>query len=322
MSRKLIHVAAAAIRNSNGEFLIAKRADNQHQGGLWEFPGGKVELGEEAISAIARELHEELGIEVLKARPLIKVPYHYSDKSVLLDVFEVTEFNGDPWGREGQPIQWVSKADLETFAFPAANGPILDACVLPSSIAITPAALSVDGIVLFTKNAISEGAEAVMLRAHTLSDTEFSEAYSMLKPLCESLDVLLLANTSLELAKECKVDALHLSSARLAALAKREQFSGRWLSASCHNAEELGSAVDKGIDFVTLSPVQTTGSHPGVEPLGWTKFQALANGYPIPVYALGGLGGDDVCLAQQYGGQGIAAIRSWLSVAPNASLDQ
>ena len=318
MSRKLIHVAAAAIRNSKGEFLIAKRADSQHQGGLWEFPGGKVESDEEAVSALGRELHEELGIQVLEARPLIKVPYHYSDKSVLLDVFEVTKYSGDPWGREGQPVQWVRKADLESFSFPAANTPIIDACLLPSSIAITPVDLTADGIASFAKVAISNGAEAIMLRAHALTNAEFIHVYSMLEPLCDRLGVLLIANTSLAIGNECGADALHLSSIRLAELEGREQFSGRWLSASCHGEVELKAAIKKGVDFVTLSPVKATYSHPGAEPLGWDVFQSLADECPIPVYALGGLTSHDLRKAQQCGGQGIAAIRSWQSIAPNA----
>lgn len=70
---KRVHVAAAVIRGADGSVLIARRADTQHQGGLWEFPGGKVEEGETVQAALARELQEELGIHVTAARPLIKV---------------------------------------------------------------------------------------------------------------------------------------------------------------------------------------------------------------------------------------------------------
>ena len=142
MSKKLIHVAAAVIKNGDGQILIAKRSADQHQGGLWEFPGGKVEPGEPVPVALARELEEELGIEVTHSSPLIKVPHHYADKSVLLDVYEVTQFNGEAWGREGQPVEWVNPGDLDQFQFPAANKPILNTCLLPDSWFITPEHIS------------------------------------------------------------------------------------------------------------------------------------------------------------------------------------
>src|SRR3954465_8084222 len=80
---KRVHVAAAVIRGTDGKILIARRADTQHQGGLWEFPGGKVEPGEAVEAALARELQEELGITVEAARPLIKVTHDYPDKQIL-----------------------------------------------------------------------------------------------------------------------------------------------------------------------------------------------------------------------------------------------
>eukprot|EP01137_Pigoraptor_chileana_P016793 Opistho-2@73895 len=100
---KRVHVAAAVIRDDSGKILIARRADTQHQGGLWEFPGGKVEADESVECALARELQEELGIVVGAARPLIKVRHDYPDKQVLLDVWEVSSFSGEPHGAEGQP---------------------------------------------------------------------------------------------------------------------------------------------------------------------------------------------------------------------------
>jgi 8-oxo-dGTP diphosphatase len=135
---KRVHVAAAVIRDDSGKILIARRADTQHQGGLWEFPGGKVEADESVESALARELQEELGIVVGAARPLIKVRHDYPDKQVLLDVWEVSQFSGEPHGAEGQPLAWVSAKDLLNYEFPAANQPIVAAARLPGEYLITP----------------------------------------------------------------------------------------------------------------------------------------------------------------------------------------
>ena len=122
-----IHVAAAVIVGVDGNILIARRPDHVHKGGLWEFPGGKVEEGESVQVALARELEEELTINVLDAEPLLNVHHAYPEKEVLLDVWRVTEFSGEPRGNEGQLIAWVTVDQLEDYPFPEANQPIIDA---------------------------------------------------------------------------------------------------------------------------------------------------------------------------------------------------
>ena len=126
MSR--LHVAVGVICNERGEILISRRHESSHQGGLWEFPGGKVEPGESVTEALGRELREELGIEVGALRPLVEVSHDYADKSVLLDVWIVEAFDGEAEGREGQPLRWIEPALLATYEFPAANQPIVQAC--------------------------------------------------------------------------------------------------------------------------------------------------------------------------------------------------
>ena len=122
-----VHVAVAVIvdQNDSNKILIAKRPDHVHKGGLWEFPGGKVEQGEHVFEALARELEEELAIFVLQAEPLINIQHDYPEKSVLLDVWKVTEFSGDAKGNEGQAIEWVSVSQLNEYSFPEANNLII-----------------------------------------------------------------------------------------------------------------------------------------------------------------------------------------------------
>lgn len=124
-----IHVAVGVIVNRRDEILIALRPEHTHQGGLWEFPGGKVESGETVRQALQRELREELGLEVISVRDLVDIQHDYPDKSVHLDVWWVDQFRGEPQGREGQPICWVGAERLGEFAFPAANQPIIDAVI-------------------------------------------------------------------------------------------------------------------------------------------------------------------------------------------------
>ena len=132
--KKRVHVAVGVIKNSDGEILIAKRADHQHQGGLWEFPGGKVETGETVPQALIRELKEEVNLDCISAEiaPLIQQSYDYPDKSVLLDIYWVIEpfdkkqFKIQARGLEGQPLVWVSVDHLDQYEFPAANAVIID----------------------------------------------------------------------------------------------------------------------------------------------------------------------------------------------------
>ena len=124
-----LHVAVGVICNPQGQILISLRHPDSHQGGLWEFPGGKLEPGESVSQALARELLEELGIAVGETRPLLEVVHDYGDKSVLLDVWVVENFSGEPRGREGQSVRWVKPAELGSYAFPAANSPIVQACL-------------------------------------------------------------------------------------------------------------------------------------------------------------------------------------------------
>lgn len=122
-----VHVAVGVVVDEQQHILISQRAFDAHQGGLWEFPGGKVEAGEPVIRALARELREELGIGFSESRPLLLVPFDYGDKAVLLDVHLVTGLRGKARGLEGQPLAWVSAEDLARYEFPAANMPIVAA---------------------------------------------------------------------------------------------------------------------------------------------------------------------------------------------------
>ena len=126
-----VHVAVGVIFDSQAhKVLIAKRPQHLHQGGLWEFPGGKVSAFESVDQALERELFEELNIRVVKAQPLMKIQHKYSDKLVFLDVWTVTQFSGDAQGAEGQQIQWVDLSELYSphakYKFPQANQAILD----------------------------------------------------------------------------------------------------------------------------------------------------------------------------------------------------
>ncbi|GAA6133824.1 8-oxo-dGTP diphosphatase MutT [Oceaniserpentilla sp. 4NH20-0058] len=125
---KKIEVVAAAILSSDlTQLFIAKRASQAHQGGLWEFPGGKKENGETPEQALIRELDEEIGIHAQSVSPLIRLEHDYGDKLIELDVYVVNEFRGEAHGAEGQVTKWILMSEIDAYDFPEANVPIIGA---------------------------------------------------------------------------------------------------------------------------------------------------------------------------------------------------
>lgn len=309
---KRIHVAAAVIRGEDGQILIAKRAADQHQGGLWEFPGGKVEAGESVQAALARELEEELGIRPSAARPLIQVRHDYPDKQILLDVWEVAAFTGTPHGAEGQPLAWVSPRQLADYEFPAANQPIVAAARLPERYLITPDGLSGPELLRGIQAALKSGIRLLQLRAPAMFDAQYRDIAVDALGLCAGKAQLMLKGP-LEWLGDFPAAGWHLTARQLRELSAggRPFPRERWLAASCHSAAELALATQMGVDFVTLSPVQPTQTHPEAEPLGWAQVGELLQGFNKPAYLLGGVGPAELERAWQVGAQGVAGIRSF-----------
>lgn len=123
---RVVHVVVAVVPNPQGEILLALRPKETHQGGFWEFPGGKLEPGETPVQGLARELREELAIDPLTSEPLTQISHDYGDRAVLLDVYRIEAYRGEPRGNEGQRICWVAPRDLRNYEFPAANREIID----------------------------------------------------------------------------------------------------------------------------------------------------------------------------------------------------
>jgi len=313
-----VHVAAAVITNERGQVLITRRHDGAHQGGLWEFPGGKVGPGEDVRAALARELDEELGLQVRSARPLIRVFHDYPDRRVLLDVWRVERWAGEAHPREGQGLAWVAPARLAERDFPPADTPIVSAARLPPLYLIAPEpGADQEAFLARLGDRLARGVRLVQLRAKALEPDRYLDLARRAAALCEAHGAALLLNADPVLAGAAGAHGLHLTTRRLMALEARPLPPPAWVAASCHDARELAHAVRIGADFAVLSPVRVTPSHPGAAPLGWTAFRELVDRVPLPVYALGGMGPADVADAWRHGAQGIAAVRGlWDADAP------
>jgi 8-oxo-dGTP diphosphatase len=316
---EVIHVAVAAIVNQNNEVLISRRADGVHQGGLWEFPGGKLEHNETVEQALLRESYEELGIQLVSYRPLVKVTHQYTDKTVLLDVWKVDSFQGTPSGLEGQPICWQPVKKLEELDFPEADIPVIRALNLPDHYLITGQFNSEQEFESRLTRAISNDIRLVQLRLTDEWLSKESKSYAMkiieiAARLAEQSNVTLMFNLPDALSfdisnmtgKSTGSYGVHLNSKKLTNYNKN--LSCDLLSASCHNLQELKMAQKLAVDFLVLSPVQATATHPDIKPLGWSRFSDLVDNINVPVYALGGMKKGDVHKAWLAGGQGVAAI--------------
>lgn len=122
---KQVHVAVGVVLR-DGQVFLTRRHQDAHQGGKWEFPGGKVENNETVAQALSRELNEEISIDVLACTPFMEITHDYGDKKVKLDIFLVEQFNGEPNSAEGNEQQWCNIKSLADLDFPAANGVIVE----------------------------------------------------------------------------------------------------------------------------------------------------------------------------------------------------
>ena len=308
----LLHVAVAIITNQQNKVLISLRSNSAHQGGLWEFPGGKLETGESALDALKREIKEELNISIDKASPFKKIQYQYSDKAVLLDIWRVESFSGEPEGAEGQQIKWHTISDLSENEFPAANRGIVMSLQLPQRYMITGSFENHKDFKYKLEASLKSGISLVQLRCKKTSETEYKQLAEISIQLCKKYNAILLFNTTLELFKQLNTNAgesgLHLNSQMLDTLQSRPIASNLLLSVSCHNRTEIEKAKLLDADIMLLSPVKETQSHPGVKGIGWNKFTEIAENINQPVYALGGLSEADLTDAALSGAQGVAAI--------------
>lgn len=308
---KPLQVAVGVVKNAAGRILISLRDRSLHQGGLWEFPGGKIEPFETAEQALSRELKEELDITVETASPLITIAHQYPDLAVQLHVFLVERFSGHARSCEGQPLKWVAPEELDHYEFPAANRPIVMAARLPPYYAILDEADEAR-LMINLRKILDQGIKLIQARLKTLPRQSVERFAERAYPLCEQRGALLLMNSAVEVAYELNANGIHLTSRHLMALGKRPE-TIEWLGASCHNLQELRHAQAIGVDFAVLAPVLPTKTHPEAQALGWQQFAELVDKINLPVYALGGMSLSCLAAARQAGGQGIAAIRAFLN---------
>ncbi len=306
--RPVVEVAAAVIERPDGHFLLARRPAGKVYAGYWEFPGGKVEPGESAKVALARELGEELGIEVKVSLPWITRVFVYEHATVRLNFFRVTAWQGEPVPRERQIFSWQMPGEVFVRPMLPANQPVLQALALPLIYAITDACGMGEAEQLARlKTGLRRGLRLIQVREKRMTMLEQERFVAQVLDLSKPYGAKVLVNGDLALSARAGAHGIHFTSAQLATLSERPE--GLLVAASCHDGVELEKAATLGLDFAVLGPVCETTSHPDATPVGWDGFERIVHGICIPVFALGGLVAEDVVQARQAGAHGVAMMR-------------
>lgn len=325
-NKPYVRVAVGVILREDGAVLLSSRPADKPWPLWWELAGGKIEGDESVFDALARELKEEIGINITTATPWVKYVHEYSVNIVELNFYKVTAWEGEPTPLENQQVAWHYPGQ----PIPLNIGPVLPATFpvlrwlqladryLISSIG------NVAGIapwLLRLKEALENGVGLVQFRepawaATATSEAEQAELFEVLQQtvaLCDQYGAYCLLNSVHPTEWLPHTDGLHLRSSDAAALVAQQQSApiteGQLLAMSTHNAAEITLAKQLNCDFVVLGHVLPTPSHPDEKPLGWERFAELAAEAGRPVFALGGMDTDIAGKARSNGGHGVAGIR-------------
>jgi 8-oxo-dGTP diphosphatase len=312
MTRAVLHVVAGVLNDADGRVLIAQRPPGKHLAGGWEFPGGKRDDDEPREAALAREFQEELDVEVLSARPLIRYTHDYPDRRVDLDVWLITAHRGEPRGLEGQAIDWCAPARLMEHDLLPADKPIVTALMLSPLCVVTGVFADADEFARRLAGALAAGAGLVQLRVPGAGTDELVALGAVASRLTSGRGARLVVNAAPDqwpaLRASRHFDGLHLAARHAASAGARPVEPDVLLGVSCHDGAELARAAALGADYAVLGSVRPTASHPGDPTLGWHRFAGLVEPCRLPVYAIGGMTPADRPRAWDAGAQGVAAI--------------
>lgn len=308
-----VDVVAAVLQNDNGEFLLCQRPNGKVCAGFWEFPGGKIEKNESLFDALKREIAEELNLQVLSAHPWLVREFAYPHANVRLHFWKVKKFAGvlEKSKIEHADFCWQSPFEsLKVAPLLPANHAIIQSLQIPEVAFITRAELEGEEKALESlKNALLQNPRAlIQIRDKNLKNrAEFAE--NVAEMVANFPQSVLIVNDDFSLAQKNNAKGIHLSSKSLKMSTKRPDFA--LCGASVHSPEELEKAIVLSVDYVFLSPVFATKSHPNAAILGESGFAQIAENSPIPVFALGGVQFSHLENLQNLGAHGIALLRGY-----------
>ena len=304
-----VNVSVAVLINDEHQVLLAERPFPKAWEGWWEFPGGKMEKNETSVDALYREIYEEIGVKITKFNKWVTRRYTFGDGNFTLHFFKVYEWEGEITSKENQKLVWTYLKKPNVYPILPANVFVQKAFDLPKYYAITN--LSETSKKVFfnqLQKKISDGLKMIQVREKNISINELEVFSKEVIKICKPSNVKVIINSDMNLAYKIKADGVHLTSKNL--LDSKKLPRNLIVSASCHTQKDIDIAEKLNINFVVLSAVNRTLSHPDISPIGWNKFQKIANKTNIPIYALGGLGINDYQVALDNGAIGISSQRS------------
>ncbi len=307
-ARPIVEVAVGVLVRADGTVLLADRPAGKPYAGYWEFPGGKVEPGETIGDALARELREELGIELGPSMPWVVYEHDYPHAYVRLHFRRVFEWRGEPHPHEGQRFDFFLPAQAPQPLLPAAL-PALRWLELPAVYGVSnAAALGPDGFLHALDRALARGLRLLLLREPSLDESRIAKLASPVRDRAREVGARVLISSRHAQSLWPAFDGVHLTARDL--MRTQQRPDALLVAASVHDRDELARAHRLGCDFAMAGPVLATPSHPGAATLGWNGFARIARDTPLPLYAIGGLAVNDLAAARYAGGHGVALLRA------------
>ena len=299
----IVRVAAAVILRPDGDVLLAQRPFGKPYEGYWEFPGGKLEPGETPREALDRELREELGLAVLDAAPWLVQRFAYPHADVELHFFRVFAWQGEPHGHDGQAFRWQTPGRFDVTPLLPANTVVLRSLLLPAVCGFANCAGSDDASLLARiERAFERGLRLLQLAPGDRPEEAVCALVAALQARAAPFGARLQLAGDAARARAWGCAGVFWSADELAAATSRP--AGLLCSAACRNAADLARAASMGLDFAVLGPVRAAA--PDGPALGWAGFRAAVADNALPVFATGGLNGNDIGAAVRRGAHGVA----------------
>lgn len=314
--KPFIRVAVGVMINSEGQVLLAQRPEGKPWSGWWEFPGGKIEEGENVHQALARELKEELNIEIANSYPWVSFTYDYPKTTVELSFCRIYDWKGEVQGLEQQAFAWTTPTQANQL------GEILPASVEPIKWLSIPDVYAISHFQSIEnqedywqkfERLLQQGVKLFQFRepkwADGIGSVSLKTLFEKMLAKCHEHHAKLIVNSAHPRAWWNMADGVQLRAQDAVQLEERPLDEEKLVGVSCHHLGDILYANHLNADFMVLGHVEATPSHPNEEPLGWEQFQQFAQEAGRPVFAIGGQSLTSLRKAREYGAHGVAFMR-------------
>ena len=299
---RVVDVVSGVLRRGDGRVLLSRRPQDKLSPGHWDLPGGKIEAGERAEQALARELREEVGIEVVGALPWMTREHSYPDKVVRSQFFRVTAWRGSPHGRESQRVSWEQPQDTAVAPLLPAHATAIAALGLPAMCAFSDAGRAgVSAFLQHLESGLRSGLRLVVVREPWMAPGQLAQFARRVMSAARAHGARVLVDADESLVRKIDCDGMHSGSHLLRRISHRPPLP-LW-AASCGSRADLLRAAGLGADFVVL---RAPASDYSESPSDWKTPGDWVRNCTAAVFVLADLGAPSAA-ATGLGGYGIGA---------------